>query len=71
MDFVRLLDLADRRFVSEGERLSEAGRVQDEVFLIVEGTAEVRYDYTGILGNIKYLVQVFSPAFSAVFYLVH
>lgn len=41
VDFVRLLDLADRRFVPEGEHLSEAGRVQDEVFLIVEGTAEV------------------------------
>ena len=41
VDFVRLLDLAERRFVPEGEHLSEAGRVQDEVFLIVEGTAEV------------------------------
>ena len=43
VDFVRLMDLAERRFIPEGEHLSEAGRVQDEVFLIVEGTAEVRH----------------------------
>lgn len=41
VDFVRLMDVAERRVVPKGARLSEEGRVQEEVFLIVEGAAEV------------------------------
>lgn len=42
VDFLRLVDLGERREVSEGELLSKAGRMQEDVFLIVSGTAEVR-----------------------------
>lgn len=42
VDYGRLMEDADRRVVLEGEHLSEAGRVQEDVFLIVEGTAEVK-----------------------------
>lgn len=41
VDFVRLMDVAERRVVPKGTRLSQEGRLQEEVFLIVEGTAEV------------------------------
>lgn len=41
VDFVRLVDLGERRVIKKGELLSEAGVTQEEVFLIVEGTAEV------------------------------
>lgn len=41
MDFVRLMDVAERRVVPKGSCLSREGRVQEEVFLIVEGAAQV------------------------------
>lgn len=42
VDFVRLMDVAERRVVPKGTCLSQEGRVQEEVFLIVEGAAQVR-----------------------------
>lgn len=42
VDFVRLMDLAERREMPKGKLLSEENKVQEEVFLIMEGTAEVR-----------------------------
>lgn len=41
VDFVRLMDLAERRVVAKSTRLSQEGQPQEEVFLIVEGAAEV------------------------------
>ncbi len=41
VDFVRLVDVAERRVVPKGTMLSQEGRVQEEVFLIVEGAAQV------------------------------
>lgn len=41
VDFVRLMDVAERRVVPKGTCLSQEGRVQEEVFLIVEGAAQV------------------------------
>ena len=43
MEFVRLMDLAERREMAKGELLSEENQVQEEVFLIVEGTAKVGF----------------------------
>lgn len=40
VDFVRLVDLAERRVIRKGSLLSKAGVTQEEVFLMVEGTAE-------------------------------
>ncbi|CAN0282217.1 unnamed protein product, partial [Ectocarpus sp. 8 AP-2014] len=39
--FLRLMDVADRRVMLKGNDLNQEGRPHEEVFLIVEGTAEV------------------------------
>lgn len=41
-DFMHLMDFSERLEVPKGGRLSAAGKVQEDVFIIVEGTAEVR-----------------------------
>lgn len=40
--FLRLMDVAERRVMLKGNDLNQEGRPHEEVFLIVEGTAEVR-----------------------------
>lgn len=40
--FLRLMDTAERRVMLKGNDLIQEGRPHEEVFLIVEGTAEVR-----------------------------
>ncbi|CAM9562536.1 unnamed protein product [Pylaiella littoralis] len=42
LDFLRLMDVAERRVMLKGNDLTQEGRPHEEVFLIVEGTAEVR-----------------------------
>lgn len=49
VDFVRLMDVADRRLVPEGQHLTEEGKLQEDVFLIVDGTAEVRARMNALL----------------------
>lgn len=65
VDFVRLMDLAERREVPKGGLLSEENKVQEEVFLIVEGTAEVGTGYSPsyILETVQFVVEqsYFSP----------
>ena len=39
--FLRLMDVAERRVMLKGNDLNQEGRSHEEVFLIVEGTAEV------------------------------
>lgn len=47
VDFLRLVDLGERRTLAKGEVLSAAGERQEEVYLIVEGTAEVNLSRCG------------------------
>lgn len=42
VDFLRLMNLAERYEIGEGEHLFDEGKVQEEVFLIAEGNVEVR-----------------------------
>lgn len=53
VDFLRLVDLGERREVAEGELLSEEGRMQEDVFLVVDGTAEVRHSRQSVGRPIK------------------
>lgn len=39
--FLRLMDVAERRVMLKGNDLNQEGRPHEEVFLIVDGTAEV------------------------------
>ncbi len=41
VDFLRLMEIAERRVMLKGNDLNQEGRPHEEVFLIVEGTAEV------------------------------
>ncbi|CAM9305592.1 unnamed protein product [Choristocarpus tenellus] len=41
VDFVKLMDLADRKVLPKGYRLTEFGQPQEDLYLIVEGTADV------------------------------
>lgn len=41
VEFMQLMDLAQRRVVLSGNDINQHGRPHKEVFLIVEGTAEV------------------------------
>lgn len=41
VDFLRLVDLGERREVAEGELLSEEGRMQEDVLFIIDGNAQV------------------------------
>lgn len=41
------MDVAERRVMLKGNDLTQEGRPHEEVFLIVEGTAEVRAQLTG------------------------
>lgn len=41
VDFLRLMDIAERRVMLKGNDLNQEGRPHEEVFLIVEGNAEV------------------------------
>lgn len=45
LDFLRLMDIAERRVMLKGNDLTQEGRPHEEVFLIVEGTAEVRAEF--------------------------
>ncbi|CAB1109960.1 unnamed protein product [Ectocarpus sp. CCAP 1310/34] len=42
VEFLRLMDLADRRVWMKGNDICQAGRPHEDMFLIVEGTAEVK-----------------------------
>ena len=42
VEFMQLMDLAQRRVVLAGNDINQHGRPHKEMFLIVEGTAEVR-----------------------------
>lgn len=41
VDFLRLMDISERRLMLKGNDLIQEGRPHEEVFLIVEGTTEV------------------------------
>lgn len=41
IDFLKLMKIAERREISEGEYLFHEGNTQTDVLLIAEGTAEV------------------------------
>lgn len=41
MQFMQLMDLAQRRVVLESNDINQHGRPHEEMFLIVEGTADV------------------------------
>ncbi len=41
VQFMQLMDLAQRRVVLEGNDINQHGRPHEEMFLIVEGTADV------------------------------
>lgn len=41
IDFLRLVDLGERREFRPRDTLSEAGKMQEDVLIILEGTAEV------------------------------
>lgn len=41
VEFMRLMDLAQRRVVLAGNDINQHGRPHEEMFLIVEGTADV------------------------------
>ncbi|CAM9215923.1 unnamed protein product [Discosporangium mesarthrocarpum] len=41
VDFVKLVDLSERRVIPRGHNLTEAGQPQEDVFLIVQGHADV------------------------------
>ncbi|CBN78395.1 conserved unknown protein [Ectocarpus siliculosus] len=63
VDFVRLMDLAERRLVAKGTHLSEEGQPQEEVFLIVEGAAEVEAESAAV-GHLEQKQFVGSMAFN-------
>ncbi|CAB1116594.1 unnamed protein product [Ectocarpus sp. CCAP 1310/34] len=63
VDFVRLMDLAERRVLAKGTRLSEEGQPQEEVFLIVEGAAEVEAESAAV-GHLEQKQFVGSMAFN-------
>lgn len=54
--FLRLMDTAERRLMLKGNDLIQEGRPHEEVFLIVEGTAEVMGE--GAAGNSRGYIGV-------------
>lgn len=51
VDFLRLMDTAERRVMLKGNDLIQEGRPHEEVFLIVQGTTEVRvWSLSGVRG---------------------
>lgn len=42
VEFLRLMEMAQRREWMKGNDITQAGRPYEDMFLIVEGTAEVR-----------------------------
>lgn len=63
VDFVRLMDLAERRALPKGTPLSREGRLQEDVFLIVEGGAEVELEGAAV-GHLEQEQFVGSMAFN-------
>lgn len=50
VEFMQLMDLAQRRVVLQGNDINQQGRPHEEMFLIVEGTADVRGSTTSRSG---------------------